>query len=1184
MIYRILIFIPLFALFSVTACDENKGGESKVASTPSPDISFTRGETVKIAQSGLNPMDHALSLVGLKRSQLSRPLYHEEGYRMMCRIPLIDQVSKSPFYLHNWADETSIKMQTAAEKGLYHALAVMAKTINGDVNYEITDSTHTFEGNLTKAYHYLCKKHGAKPNYSVVETIKNAGLSRLFDREVGMLVFSLADASFLAKNAFSKLKRDELSFLSERPERFFFPNENQFNFLTAPTHVQEKIVSITRKIDFVSLLRSALLISKATDMFLDYLRNLDSPENPTHYFRDGVKRTGLLMDLPSPIGHIIILGQDDDTHARNGALVIDLGGNDRYTGPIAVGHLVPGRIAITIDTGGNDVYDASKKPFSQGYGCLGVGILVDVSGDDQYLAGDMAQGCGMYGIGLIADMEGKDTYTMGLMGQGFGVFGLGLLLDTNGDDRYVIAGLGQGTGSTMGYGCLCDIEGNDKYLANRNAKRGHLIADEWCHVQGAGLSIRSPDWIKRFSLYGGIGLLTDKTGNDLYYASHGNCMGSSYFMSIGALVDHEGNDMYVPKSGYGLCFAVHLSNAILIDRKGNDLYFGSTHTGGVASDRSIAIFVDYAGDDTYGPSEEYVRKAIKTEVNKKGDNLSEIELKDRIQQEMADVSFASALKPKGLSFLIDYQGNDRYFARHRGWVESCGGILPPEEPQNWSHSLLLDLGGKDFYYKDGRKNNHYFRYFKHGLCYDTEFSKTELVGKVNFPSSVPKNHADKNLSSNIAKNPRQEEIQRLLDPDLFVRYSTIGKIVQQGPDIMPDLVALLDDSVYTDFNLDVIEIINHFVIRNQLDQKHYRSLEPLLKAKDPFLRGFAARVFGMRQVKGALSALTNTINDSNETVRPYIIWALGRLGLRKPVSLLSGIAVNDTSFECQRYAVLSLGSLARKFGSSAPDLEQQIMKTLLNTLNDRDETVRTAAASVLFSFVYPGVKAALKKLLKDGSVYVRKAASKSLILQGFRPAIPVLIESLTYPSRDTFENYDHELANDLAFYCGVDFKKEKRYAYTTWKKWWDMNGASVNLAKNLGIMKEIKRAFKAQKEDDGIAVFDQLIAKNPNNRVIKKRYLRFCYEWITFRLLTRKHITKTILERCLRLQKIMSEIEPNNPQFKARIAFYYARLSRFKEAVSAIQSALKIDPKNKNYRQTLTQYTSLLKTHLKRSE
>jgi tetratricopeptide (TPR) repeat protein len=1184
MFYRILILIQLIALFSFTACDDYKGRKSKANSKQTPDIVLARGETVKIPQSGLNPIDHALGLVGLKRSQLSRPLYHEEGYRMMCRIPLIDLVSKSPFYLHYWADKTSIEMQEAAEKGLYQTLAMMTKNINGGVNYELAESAHTFEGNLAEAYHLLCERHGAKPDQSVLETIENTNLAPTFSKKAGMLVFSLSEASYMAKQAFLKLNKTELSFLSERPERFFFPKDNQFNFLTAPTYVQEKVVAITRKIDFVKLFSSALLISDATDKFIAYLRNLDKPENPAHYFRDKVKRNGLLMDIPSPIGHILISGQDNDTHTRNGALLIDLGGNDRYTGSIAAGHLVPGRIAIAIDASGNDVYDAGKKPFSQGCGCLGVGILADLSGDDQYLAGDMAQACGMYGVGLLADLGGKDSYTMGMIGQGFGVFGLGLLQDASGDDTYIMSGLGQGTGSTMGHGCLCDMKGNDKYIANRNTRRGLLIPDEWCHVQGAGLSIRSPDWTNHFSIYGGIGLLTDKAGNDVYFASDGNCMGSSYFMSIGALVDDDGDDIYMPKNGNGLCYAVHLSNAVLIDRKGNDNYFGSTQTGGVGSDRSVAILVDYEGNDTYGPSEEYIREMILMKAAKKGEELSEVELKDRSRQKMADASFASSLKPKALGFLIDYRGNDRYFARHEGWVESCGGVLPPEEPQNWSHALLLDLGGRDFYYKDGRKDNHYFRYFKHGLSYDTEFTKTDLVGKAKFPSSAHKNYADENLFKNGGKGPEQEVVKTLFDPDLFVRYSAIGKIVQLGPKIISDLVTLLTDSVDIDFNLDLIEIINHFVIKHLLNQNHYQSIESLLKAKDPFVRGFAARVFGFQKVEGSLSALKKAIKDPDEAVRPYVVWALGRLGLHETIPLLADISINDPSSECRRYAVLALGALARKSGKLDINMEQRIMKTLFNTLKDEDESIRTAAASVLYSFNYPEVQTALEKRLKDKSVYVRRAASKSLILKGFKPAIAVLIESLNYPSRDTFENYDHELANDLAFYCGVDFAKEKRYAYNTWKNWWDTSGDSINLIKNLEIMKNIKIAFEVQMEDDGIAIFDQLIAENPNNTVIKKRYKRFCYEWITFRLLTREPITRKTFERCLRLQKIISELEPDNPQSKSKVAYFLARLSRFEEAVSEIKAALEIDPDNKQYRQALTQYTSLLKSRLKRSE
>ena len=152
------------------------------------------------------------------------------------------------------------------------------------------------------------------------------------------------------------------------------------------------------------------------------------------------------------------------------------------------------------------------------------------------------------------------------------------------------------------------------------------------------------------------------------------------------------------------------------------------------------------------------------------------------------------------------------------------------------------------------------------------------------------------------------------------------------------------------------------------------------------------------------------------------------------------------------------------------------------------------------------------------------------------------------------------------------------------QNWWEENYASIDLAKNLLIMKDIKSAFDAQNEDKGIAIFNRLITENPDNPVITKRYLRYCHEWITFRLLTERHITNSILERCLRLQKIMAEIEPIDSQIKARIAYYYARLSRFQEAVSAIQSALKIDPDNKAYQQTLNQYRSLLKSRLKRSE
>ena len=74
------------------------------------------------------------------------------------------------------------------------------------------------------------------------------------------------------------------------------------------------------------------------------------------------------------------------------------------------------------------------------------------------------------------------------MGQGFGLFGMGILVDFDGNDRYIINGLGQGAGSTMGFGGLCDLSGDDDYNAGgADTVHGRLKADDWVHAQGVGL-------------------------------------------------------------------------------------------------------------------------------------------------------------------------------------------------------------------------------------------------------------------------------------------------------------------------------------------------------------------------------------------------------------------------------------------------------------------------------------------------------------------------------------------------------------------------------------------------------------------------------------------------------------------------------------------------------------------------
>ena len=857
-------------------------------------------------------------------------------------------------------------------------------------------------------------------------------------------------------------------------------------------------------------------------------------------------------------------------------LTIDLGGNDHYSGPIAAGHLMPGRVSLAIDIDGNDVYDAGNKTFSQGFGSMAVGVLVDLAGDDRYRAGDMSQGIGIFGVGLIADGEGNDIYSLGMLGQGFGVFGIGLLVDKSGDDRYMISGLGQGVGSTMGYGALVDVGGSDKYLAKRGANRGNLIGDDWNHVQGAGLSIRSPEWTKHFSIYGGIGILSDGAGDDVYFSSHGNCMGSSYFMSIGALVDHLGNDKYFPKGGYGLGFAVHLSNAVLIDQNGNDYYFGHKMTGGVGSDRSVAVMVDYDGNDVYGPTMDFARNETETELRQQNLNVSQTEMNQYIQEKLADASYGSALKPRALGILIDYKGNDHYFARQDGWGESFGGVMPPVNPRDWSHAIHMDLEGHDAYVQDAKQDNTYVKYFGHGLCYDTEYRGNQIIAKQPLPPVESFTFKAAKLSSYIENSAVNIEVQDLLESDLFRRYTAVGKIIEKGPAILPDLISVLRVSENNELNRDLIEILISFIINRQMRPQHSKDFAALLQAKDPFVQKFAVLAFGWHQVKSSVPFLIQTLEGATKPMRSHIIWALGRIDSSEAIDAIIDKGFSEDDAGCRREAYIALENHLRQFKTIDVVKNVKIIERLQIGLEDSDEVVRLYAATALQDFGQdPEVKQALMKRLQDVSAYVRRAAAKSVILNGATEGIAVLIETLKFPSIDTFAHYDRELAKDLAFYTGIDFSEEKRYTYTTWNNWWRQNGTQINLKQNLEIMRSINNAFEVTREEEGIAIFEALMMANPENVVIKRRFQRFCYEWITFKLLTRQEITEDILKRCLRLQKIKAKLDPADAGGFSSLAYFHARLREYEKAIAAIQIAIDLDQDNAEYRNTLKKYVYL---------
>jgi hypothetical protein len=242
-------------------------------------------------------------------------------------------------------------------------------------------------------------------------------------------------------------------------------------------------------------------------------------------------------------------------------------------------------IGILSDLEGNDTYNTFLC--SQGFGYTkGIGILLDSKGNDKYIANDsqlnfpsaqtdkhndsMAQGVGFGrradfidghswagGIGMLVDIEGDDRYSAGLFAQGCAYwYALGILWDEKGNDYYNGVWYVQGTGAHFGCGVLYDAGGNDHYQASMNMAigAGHdytlgvLIDESGDDVYDA----------PNLSLGGGndngIGIFWDKSGNDTYNVTAQTILGRANITSRGTIRDHM------------LCLGLFL------DTGGNDTY------------------------------------------------------------------------------------------------------------------------------------------------------------------------------------------------------------------------------------------------------------------------------------------------------------------------------------------------------------------------------------------------------------------------------------------------------------------------------------------------------------------------------------------------------------------------------------------------------------------------------------
>ena len=500
---------------------------------------------------------------------------------------------------------------------------------------------------------------------------------------VERLVKAIQHANSERAAVLSVLNKDEFEFLyATDPRLLEGDKESSGNEETKASDREEearlvRFYQLEMKLDMPRLLNASAEIARALD--LDTLVALGKkPIRIDHFPRSWtVRKKKNLTVIDTPAGRVLIGGTGDNIYTEDAALIIDLGGNDKYFNH-AGGTTRTNPFSVVIDMSGDDIY-ASTDDFAQGAGLLGGGFLIDLEGDDIYTAKRFSQGTGILGVGILADLAGRDQYIATAVAQGAGSFGIGILAEGGGNDRYFGNYFVQGVGDTKGFGAIVEAAGNDNYFAGSLVEDFRAPGKSYQTLsQGFGFGVRPENNLAGAS--GGIGVIAEAEGNDTYVADY-FAQGSSYWYALGILDDRKGDDRYIA-GRYAQGAGIHYSLGALIDGEGDDNYladFGVSQ--GCGHDYGIGFLLDNGGNDRY----------------------------------IAGTLAQGVGNDNGIGVLSDNGGNDEYYLRSLG--QGRGNFVT--ERDEGSFGLLFDTGGGNDVYNQGGKNNSLEFKTQWGILLDT---------------------------------------------------------------------------------------------------------------------------------------------------------------------------------------------------------------------------------------------------------------------------------------------------------------------------------------------------------------------------------------------------------------------------------------------------------------------------------
>ncbi|MEY2953412.1 MAG: hypothetical protein RLZZ401_1499 [Pseudomonadota bacterium] len=254
-------------------------------------------------------------------------------------------------------------------------------------------------------------------------------------------------------------------------------------------------------------------------------------------------------------------------HAVAGyALLIGSPGDDQWLAQThAQASAGPHGVAVLLDPGGNDRYVLNSQPLvraspqlpdrntSMGQGA-GRGYRAR-PGEGESLSG---------GLGLLIDLAGDDHYTADVFAQGAGYYeGLGMLIDAGGADQFNAAWYAMGAAAHRGAGVFIKRgNGNDRYHAS--------------HVSALGAAHDES-----------VAVFLDEGGNDTYRLGDLG-LGAAHDYSTALFIDQGGDDHYTVDANP--CRAL-----------GGAFLSGDAPAPTVVQPTLMGVFMDHGGADQFPP-------------------------------------------------------------------------------------------------------------------------------------------------------------------------------------------------------------------------------------------------------------------------------------------------------------------------------------------------------------------------------------------------------------------------------------------------------------------------------------------------------------------------------------------------------------------------------------------------------